>query len=494
MRALSGLWRQQTAAGLVAAETFHFVGIGGIGMSGIAEFLHQHGYRVQGSDPRSSPRVTHLKRLGIEVFAKQTAANIKGADVVVFSSAVGFDNPELAKALKDGVPIIRRSDMLSELMRTRPAVAVGGSHGKTTVTSLIAHILEKGGLDPTVIIGGIANSWGSNLKLGNGEWMVCEADESDGSFTKLPATAMVVTNIEAEHLNHYGNFANLEQAFYEFASNPPFYGFSVLCNEGPAMKKLAKRLRGKPLLTVGFKDATVTATRVAAKGFTTEFNLGVAPPLAAKTGRIKVTLPLCGEHNVLNALCAAAVALRLGMSPPEVAQALGSFAGVERRFSKVAEVGGITIIDDYAHHPSEIKATLRAARQLADKHRLIAVMEPHRYSRLAALFGEYAAAFVAADSVIITDIYPAGEKPLPGIHGDALAAAVRQQKSVFRLKGDHLALPHMINDLAADGDIVVLMGAGNITRTAHELPKLLAKLQADKGRDKQPSKQRGGGK
>ena len=454
------------------ADNFHFIGIGGIGMSGIAEFLHKFGCRVQGSDLSLSPQVEHLSGLGIRIYPEHDGKNLKGAEAVVFSSAVGFDNPEMAAAMRLGIPIIRRSDMLSELMRAKASVAVGGSHGKTTVASIIAHILETGGLDPTVILGGIVNNWGSNLKLGGGEWMVCEADESDGSFTKLPASAAVVTNIEAEHLSHYGNFANLEQAFYEFASNPPFYGFSVLCTEDEATRRLLKKLRGRTVITVGFKNATLTALAIKPRGFATDFTMRIAPPLAPRKTETKVKLPLSGRHNVLNALAAAAVALRLRMSPREIAKALGSFGGVERRFSKVAEVGGITIIDDYAHHPSEIRATLAAARRLG--RRVVAVMEPHRYSRLAALFAEFAAAFGDADAVIVTDVYPAGEKPLPGIHADALMAAIKQKSkiSVWRLGGE-LALPHMIAELAGKGDVVVLMGAGGITRVAHELPSQL---------------------
>ncbi len=486
---VGGPYFAHRAPGLNPSDNFHFIGIGGIGMSGIAELLRNYGYKVRGSDRKEGPRVEHLRSLGVKIYKGHRAENLSGlkkGGVTVFSSAVGWDNIEMKTAMKMGLPVVRRSDMLSALMRVKPSVAVGGSHGKTTVTSLIAHVLEKGGFDPTVILGGIVNSWGSNLKLGNGKWMVCEADESDGSFTDLPATASVITNIDAEHLETYGEFANLEQAFYRFAAAPPFYGFTVLNEDDPSCRRLLRRLRGRTVLTFGLKSGKIRAEQVKNHGFSSEFLL------TGDKARVKVKLPLGGNHNVLNALAAAAVALRLGMSPKKISQALSSFGGVRRRFSKVGVVDGITIIDDYAHHPKEIRSTLAVARKLG---RVIAVVEPHRYSRVAALLGDFAESFKGVAHVVVTDIYGAGEKPLPGIHADALADTIcrgsfrreRGKKRVWRLRGDYSGLANIIGGLAEKGDIVVLMGAGSLTNAAAELPSKLKKLgrgKSGEGRQK----------
>ena len=460
--------------------TIHFVGIGGIGMSGIAEVLHNLGYAVQGSDIAEGANVARLRAAGIPVAIGHAAENLARAQVVVVSSAVQRDNPEIAAARARFLPIVRRAEMLAELMRLRWSIAVGGTHGKTTTTSLVAAVLEAAALDPTVINGGIVNAYGTNTRLGAGEWMVAEADESDGSFLRLPAVIAVVTNMDPEHLDHWGSNEAMLEGYRQFVSNVPFYGFAVLCIDHPAVQQMIPTLSDHRLVTYGFSlQGDVRAERVINDKLGATFEVAVTDRQTRRARRIgPFRLPMLGSHNVQNALAALAVGLEMEIPEATLQTALAGFRGVKRRFTKTGEVGGITVIDDYGHHPVEIAAVLKAARQ-AGAREVIAVVQPHRYTRLASLFDQFCACMNDAGTVIVADVYAAGEAPIPGITGEALVEGLRGRghKSVVPLSGpEHLA--EMVHAIARSGDYVVCLGAGSITQWANALPAELALLQA----------------
>ncbi len=454
----------------------HFVGIGGIGMSGIAEVLANLGYTVKGSDVVDSANVKRLRDNGIPVAIGHKAENIAGADVVVVSSAIKSDNPELVAARAKRLPVVRRAEMLAELMRLKTCVAIAGTHGKTTTTSLVAALLEAGQFDPTVINGGIINAYGTNARLGLGDWMVVEADESDGTFLKLPADIAVVTNVDAEHLDHFVTFEAVESAFQDFVENVPFYGFAVMCTDHPVVQQLVGRIADRRIVTYGENpQADVWLTDLAHANGGSRFSVVFRNRAGADVHAIKgLTLPMPGRHNALNATAAIAVARELGVGDERIRKALASFGGVKRRFTKTGEWNGVTVIDDYGHHPVEIAAVLKAARE-STKGQVIAIMQPHRYTRLQSLFGEFCACFNDADSVIVAPVYPAGEQPIAGIDRDALVAGMRARghRHVLALNGPG-DLAGIVRGLARPGDYVVFLGAGSITQWAYALPGELA--------------------
>ena len=460
--------------------TIHFVGIGGIGMSGIAEVLHTLGYAVQGSDIADGANVRRLKEAGIPVAIGHDAQNVANAQVVVVSTAVKRDNPEVVAARAKLVPVVRRAEMLAELMRLKWAIAVGGTHGKTTTTSLVACVLEAANLDPTVINGGIINAYGSNTRLGEGEWMVVEADESDGSFLRLPAVIAVVTNMDPEHLDHWGTAEAMVAGYDQFVANVPFYGFAVLCIDHPGVQSMIPRLSDRRVITYGFSpQADVRAERLVMDKLGATFEVMVTDRARNRTRRMgPFRLPMLGSHNVQNALAAVAIAVEMDVDDATLKSAFAGFRGVKRRFTKTGESGGITVIDDYGHHPVEIAAVLKAARQ-AGARDVIAVVQPHRYSRLESLFAEFCTCMNDAGTVIVADVYAAGEAPIPGMNRDALVDGLRARghRSVVPLGGpEHLA--EMVNSIARAGDFVICLGAGNITHWAASLPGQLAALQA----------------
>ncbi len=458
----------------------HFVGIGGIGMSGIAEILSNLGYDVQGSDIADSANVERLRALGIPVAIGHRAENIADCAVVVASSAVKPDNPEVAAARSAMIPVVRRAEMLGELMRLKWSIAVGGTHGKTTTTSLVAGLLDEAGMDPTIINGGIINAYGTNARLGQGDWMVVEADESDGTFTRLPATIAVVTNIDPEHLDFYGSFDGVRAAFEQFVTNVPFYGFAAMCIDHAEVQAMIPRVLDRRIVTYGFSpQADLRAVNVIMDGAGSRFDV-VIQDRVGDQGRtlVDLTLPMLGQHNVLNALAAVAVATEMGIDDDRIRQGLAQFAGVKRRFTKTGEVNGVTVIDDYGHHPVEISAVLHAARAGAGQdHRVIAVVQPHRYSRLADLFEEFCTCFNDADVVIVADVYAAGEQPIEGADRDHLIEGLRTRghRHVFPLDGPE-ALAPLIAELAQAGDMVVCLGAGTITKWANALPDELSAI------------------
>lgn len=451
----------------------HFVGIGGIGMSGIAEVLHNLGYTVQGSDAADNANVKRLRALGLSIEIGHKAEHLGDAKVVVTSSAVKQDNPEVLAARTKGIPVVRRAEMLGELMRLKSTVAVAGTHGKTTTTTLVGHLFEQAGLDPTVITGGIVNAYGTNARLGQGAWMVVETDESDGSFLRLPGTIAVVTNIDPEHLEHYGSFDALKAAFDRFVENIPFYGFAVLCTDHPEVRALAGRISDRRLLSYGFDlSAHVRGVNVTTGPEGCTFDV-VFSGAAARTVKNYV-LPMYGLHNILNALAVITIANEMGMSDSIVQQALASFKGVKRRFTRVGEAAGVVVIDDYGHHPVEIAAVLKAARGANPKGRNIAIVQPHRYTRLHALFDQFATCFAEADAVLVADVYAAGEAPIAGADRDALVNAIRAtgHPQVLPLP-DPAQLPELIARIAKSGDFVICLGAGSITNWAATLPEQL---------------------
>ena len=449
----------------------HFVGIGGIGMSGIAEVLLNLGYTVQGSDLKASKITDRLKSLGAVIFEGQRGENLEGAAVVVISSAIKPGNPELDAARLSGLPIVRRAEMLAELMRLKSNVAIAGTHGKTTTTTMVATLLDGGGYDPTVVNGGIIHAYGSNARMGQGEWMVVEADESDGTFNRLPATIAVITNIDPEHMEHWGTIENLRRGFRDFVENIPFYGLAVCCTDHAEVQALVGKITDRRVTTYGFNaQADVRATGLRYEGGVAHFDVHLA---AEDTVIAGCTLPMPGDHNVSNALAAVAVARHLGMKRDEIRTALAAFAGVNRRFTKVGEVNGVTIIDDYGHHPVEIAAVLRAARQ-ASAGRVIAVHQPHRFSRLAHHFEEFCACFNEADVVGIADVYAAGEEPIEGAGRDDLVAGlIRHGHRHARAVTDEADLARLVREQAGPGDIVVCLGAGTISAWANALPAAL---------------------
>jgi UDP-N-acetylmuramate--alanine ligase len=458
------------------AGPIHFVGIGGIGMSGIAEILKNLGYTVQGSDIGDSANVQRLRKLGVPVAIGHEARNLGKARVVVVSSAIRSDNPELVAARAKRLPVVRRADMLAELMRLKRAIAVGGTHGKTTTTAMVAALLDAAGLDPTVVNGGIINAYGTNARLGQGEWIVVEADESDGSFLRLPATIAVVTNIDPEHMEHYGSFEAVRDAFCSFVEHIPFYGFAALCIDHPEVQALYGRITDRRVVTYGFSpQADVRALPPVADEDGELFDVVIR----AKNGegerrleRLRLSLP--GLHNVANALAAIVVARELGIPDDVVRQALSGLEGVKRRFTRTGTVDGVAIIDDYGHHPVEIKAVLRTARART-KGRVIAVVQPHRYTRLASLFDEFCTCFHDADTVLVTPVYAAGEQPIEGANQGALVDGVRRHghRDVRAVEGLDELVP-LVAEIAHPGDLVVCLGAGSITQWAHALPGRLA--------------------
>ena len=463
--------------------TIHFVGIGGIGMSGIAEVMHNLGYKVRGSDQSESANVQRLRKLGVHVDVGHDAGNVAGVEVVVISSAVKPDNAEVVAARERLVPVVRRAEMLAELMRLKWAIAVGGTHGKTTTTSMVASLLDEAGFDPTVINGGIINAYGTNARLGAGDWMVVEADESDGSFVKLPATIAVVTNIDPEHLDFYGDFDGVRAAFRSFVENLPFYGVGVLCLDHPEVQAMLGRITDRRLLTYGFSpQADVRAVDLTASPAGMRFAVALSErvPNGART-LDGVEMPMLGQHNVQNSLAALAVGLEMGISDQILAKALAGFRGVRRRFTKTGEANGVTVIDDYGHHPVEIAAVLTAARVVCDG-RLIAVVQPHRYSRLQGLFEEFCACFNDADSVVVADVHAAGEAPIEGVDRQGLVDGLKSHghRHVLSLDGpDHLA--GLIAGIAEPGDMVVCLGAGTITQWANALPAQLEQAFGESG-------------
>ncbi|WP_089233083.1 UDP-N-acetylmuramate--L-alanine ligase [Tropicimonas sediminicola] len=451
----------------------HFVGIGGIGMSGIAEVLLTHGYTVQGSDMKASKITDRLERLGARIFVGQKEENLEGAEVVVISSAIKSGNPELDGARSRGLPVVRRAEMLAELMRLKSNVAIAGTHGKTTTTTMVATLLDAGGIDPTVINGGIIHAYGSNARAGQGEWMVVEADESDGTFNRLPATIAIITNIDPEHMEHWGTIEALRAGFKTFVENIPFYGVAVCCTDHPEVQALVGKISDRKIITYGFNaQADVRAVNLTYKAGVAHFDVELKTDGTVIEG---CTLPMPGDHNVSNALSAIAVARHLGMKREEIREALANFGGVNRRFTKVGEVNGVTIIDDYGHHPVEIAAVLKAARQ-ATEGRVIAVHQPHRYSRLHNLFDDFCACFNEADVVAIAEVFAAGEAPIEGADRDSLVAGlIRHGHRHARALHDEDDLERLVREQTQPGDMVVCLGAGTISAWANNLPERLAK-------------------
>lgn len=449
----------------------HFVGIGGIGMSGIAEVLLNLGYTVQGSDLKTSKITERLAGLGATIFEGQRAANLENAEVVVISSAIKPGNPELDEARARGLPVVRRAEMLAELMRLKSNIAIAGTHGKTTTTTMMAELMVAGGFDPTVVNGGIIHAYGSNARMGQGEWMVVEADESDGTFNRLPATIGVVTNIDPEHMEHWGDFDALRQGFLDFVSNIPFYGLAVCCTDHEEVQRLVGRVTDRRVVTYGFNtQADVRAVNLRYEAGVAHFDIA----LQAEGQMIEdCALPMPGDHNVSNALSAVAVCRHLGMKRAEIREALASFGGVNRRFTKVGDIDGVTIIDDYGHHPVEIAAVLKAARQ-ASTGRVIAVHQPHRYSRLHDLFEDFCGCFNEADVVAIAPVFAAGENPIAGASRDDLVAGLvrhgHRHASGLEGEGD---LADFVRANAGPGDMVVCLGAGTISSWANALPAQL---------------------
>jgi UDP-N-acetylmuramate--alanine ligase len=458
----------------------HFVGIGGIGMSGIAEILHNLGYVVQGSDTAENANVARLRMLGIPITVGHAAANLGEAQVLVVSSAIKRDNPELATARERMIPVVRRAEMLAELMRLKWSIAIGGTHGKTTTTSMIATLLDAAGMDPTVINGGIINAIGSNAHLGGGDWLVAEADESDGTFVKLPATIAVVTNIDPEHLDHYGSFDALRAAFRVFVENIPFYGFAALCIDNAEVQALIPHVTDRKIVTYGFSpQADVRAINLETISGATRFDVVLSDRKAGDSRTIEgLVLTMLGDHNVQNSLAVVAVANEMRLDDAVLRQALSNFRGVKRRFTRTGEVDGVTFVDDYAHHPVEIAAVLRAARTEAKANKVIAVVQPHRYSRLRDLFEGFCTCFNDADAVIVADVYPAGEMPIEGMDKAALVEGLRAHghRLVMPLN-DPADLAGVVNELARPGDLVICLGAGNVTTWANALPADLNRLR-----------------
>jgi UDP-N-acetylmuramate--alanine ligase len=454
----------------------HFVGIGGIGMSGIAEVLANLHYTVTGSDVADSANVKRLRDKGIAVSIGHKAENLGSAAVVVVSSAIRRDNPELVAARASRRPVVRRAEMLAELMRLKSCVAIAGTHGKTTTTSMVAALLDAGNLDPTVINGGIINAYGTNARIGSGTWMVVEADESDGTFLKLPADVAIVTNVDPEHLDYFKTFAAVKDAFKAFVENVPFYGFAVMCTDHPVVNQLVGRIEDRRVITYGENpQADVRVTSISHGNGGSQFSVVFRARAGADEHVIdNLALPMPGRHNVLNATAALAVARELGVGDELIRKALQNFAGVKRRFTRTGTWNGVTVIDDYGHHPVEIAAVLRAARE-STSNQVIAVVQPHRYTRLQSLFEQFCTCFNDADAVVVAPVYSAGEAPIPGIDRDSFVAGLRARghRQVIPLEGPE-RLAATIKGIAKPGDYVVCLGAGSITQWAYALPGELA--------------------
>ena len=465
--------------------TVHIIGIGGIGMSGYAEVLHNLGYKVQGSDQSENANVLRLRALGVRVLIGHTADNILDdndalCSVVVKSTAVKESNPEIIAAHKNNVPVIPRVELLAELMRSKWCINVSGTHGKTTTTSMIGHVLEKTGLDPTVINGGIINAYGTNTRMGSSHWMVVESDESDGTFAKLPSIASIITNIDPEHMDYYGTFDKVKEAFVAYAHNLPFYGFVVACVDHPVVAELIPQFQRKTI-TYGFSDkADIRAVNVQTTPDGLVYDVLFSPHLSHFPREIKgVKLPMFGPHNILNSLTSFAVGHELGLKADKISEALSKFSGVRRRFTTTGIVNNITVIDDYAHHPVEIAATLKAGRDAVNGRgngKIIAVIQPHRFTRLSSLFEEFCGCFGNADEVIVADVYAAGEEPIAGVNRDALVSGLRKNNVAAHALENPQALAPLVHKIAKPGDFVICLGAGSITQWAAALPKELEQL------------------
>jgi len=461
--------------------SIHFVGIGGIGMSGIAEVMHNLGYTVRGSDQSDSANVKRLRGMGVPVTIGHSSSNVAGAEVVVVSSAIKASNPEVSAARGRFIPVVQRAEMLAELMRLKWCVAVGGTHGKTTTTSMIAALLDAAQYDPTVINGGILNAYGSNARLGAGEWMVVEADESDGTFVRLPATIAAVTNIDPEHLDFYRDFDAVRAAFQSFVENIPFYGAAVLCVDHPEVQALVGRISDRRVVTYGMSaQADVRAINVKPTALGARFDVVVSDRVTGNAADIEdLQLPMPGAHNVQNALAAVAVAREMGIDGAVLKRALSEFKGVYRRFTKVGEAAGVTIVDDYAHHPVEIAAVLAAARE-SYEGRVIAVVQPHRFTRLRDLFEDFCTCFNDADTVIVSDVYPAGESPIEGVDRDVLVKGLRARGHRHAVPlDDPSVLAVLVAEVTKPGDLVMCLGAGTVTTWAQSLPMELAEANRD---------------
>ncbi|MCR5876385.1 UDP-N-acetylmuramate--L-alanine ligase [Phenylobacterium sp. J426] len=455
----------------------HFIGIGGIGMSGIAEIMLRTGYQVQGSDAKASANTERLEKLGAKIFIGHDAANVEGAYAIVYSTAVKPDNPEMVAGREKRLPLVRRAEMLAELMRLQFSVAVGGTHGKTTTTSMVATLLDAGGLDPTVVNGGIINAYGTNAKVGAGDWIVVEADESDGTFLKLKSTAAVVTNIDPEHLDHYGDFEAVKKAFQDFVENIPFYGFAAVCTDHPEVQAMAARVENRRLVTYGVNpQAEVRAHNIRMGPEGARFSVMIQPRDGSFTSYDDLLLPMAGQHNVQNALAAIAVARELGVAHDAIRKGLAAFGGVKRRFTTTGVADGVRVLDDYGHHPVEIASVLKAARAVTEG-KVIAVVQPHRYTRLRDLFDDFCACFNDADTVVVADVYPAGEQPIEGVDKDGLVSGLRRygHRRVVPLPAPG-ELAKLVREEAQSGDLVVLLGAGDITSWAYALPGELEAL------------------
>jgi UDP-N-acetylmuramate--alanine ligase len=457
----------------------HFIGIGGIGMSGIARVMHNLGYIVQGSDIAEGPAVEALRERGMTVFVGHDPKNLGDAAVVVTSTAIQRGNLEVESALERRIPVVRRAEMLAELMKLKATVAIAGTHGKTTTTSLVAAMLDAGGLDPTVINGGIINAYGANARVGAGDWMVVEADESDGSFLRLDGTIAIVTNIDPEHLDHYGSFEKVKDAFVEFVENVPFYGVALLCLDHPEVQAIIPRVRDRRIVTYGFTaQADIRAENIEAKNGCNRFDV-VVRDRDGETRRIDgIDLPMAGRHNVQNALAAIGAALELGIEDAVIATGFAEFGGVKRRFTKVGEVDGVTVIDDYGHHPVEIRAALAAARE-GSAGRVLAVIQPHRFTRLRDLLADFEIACNDADSVFVTPVYAAGEQPIDGISADTLVSGLKERgHRSARAVADEAELAAALVEEIESGDMIICLGAGDITRWAARLADKISEARA----------------
>jgi UDP-N-acetylmuramate--alanine ligase len=457
----------------------HFIGIGGIGMSGIAEIMLRVGYTVQGSDAKASANTERLEKLGAKIFIGHDPANVEGASAVVYSTAVKADNPEMAAGRERRLPLVRRAEMLAELMRQQFSVAVGGTHGKTTTTSMVAALLDAGGLDPTVVNGGIINAYGTNAKVGEGQWIVVEADESDGTFLRLKSTCAIVTNIDPEHLDHYGDFEAVKRAFQEFVENIPFYGFAAVCTDHPEVQAMAARVENRRVIPYGTNpQAEVRAENIRMGADGCRYDVVFAPRGGSPSWFSDLHLPMPGHHNVMNSLAAIAVARELGVGEDDIRKGLAGFGGVKRRFTTTGVAGGVRVIDDYGHHPVEIASVLKAARAVTEG-RVVAVVQPHRFTRLRDLFDEFCGCFNDADTVIVADVYTAGETPIAGADKDGLVAGLRRfghRRALALASPAELAA--LVKTEAGPGDLVVCLGAGDITAWAYALPGQLEALGA----------------
>jgi UDP-N-acetylmuramate--alanine ligase len=465
-------------------NVIHFVGIGGIGMSGIAEIMHNLGYKVQGSDLLSNSNTIRLAAKGIKIFTDHDSINVQNVSYIVVSTAIQPDNTEVIAAKDNKIPVITRAEMLAELMRLKCSVAVSGSHGKTTTTSLVACLFEAAGLDPTVINGGIINNRSTNAYLGQSDYLIVEADESDATFIKIPSTIGVITNIDPEHMDYYKDFDALIDAFKSFIRNLPFYGFGVACIDHPVVRKLVEEVTERRIVTYGIdsNDAHILAYNIKPDIYFSTFDIKLQLPNSSKTTIIKqVVIPAPGKHNILNALAAIAIGVELDFGIKVIQDGFKKFQGVKRRFTKICEYNGAEIIDDYAHHPVEISATLSTARGIAKqrKGKVIAIFQPHKYSRLENLFSDFANCFTDAENIYITDVFAAGEQPIEGINGKRLTEAVKQTGARSEFVADHNNIAEIITSVAAKGDVIVLMGAGTITNWANKLPELLKSVDSN---------------